>query len=506
MASNPAKLTHSRQGLPLWPIFRGLPYEPSDTSDDEDDAEDADSEPDSESDYHSDTEEIDRLERRIDRKNKLFGVDEDGELEWHLVMNSYTKREWLRRGPYTQTATYDSSSPAELRQYVQDRNLTNPFPRGLTLKYFYLRILDRDDEERSFRFLDLIPELRNMVYKELLTFVTCPNCPAVHEPCHPEILSTSKQVYKEAKAILYADNEIHCRFTASGPTRGYGHANIFAAIHGREIKNGGQPGERIDSIFDGMKHLPDYLRKLERLHVDVVFNGGDKDIARFSLQSCLLNLASFLMDDHCLKKLRVHLYNMSADDFEGAIMPHTIAYPLRRLRGIKEVELTGVSDVWKSAIIADMQSATTPTFNTLMHLYQLQEEAEGYLRFVGYLDPYNAGARFDVAPQRGFDLSDDIQNIIAELGDFIDMGEDYNPFKDAETELNTCRKMQDLKDCLAKVELEELEKRKKEYLDAKATRSDYLSKAQWVEPEGTHKTLFGDIRHNWKPRLSEHDW
>jgi hypothetical protein len=508
MASSLNKPTHTRQGLRLWPIFRGQPYRrnvPSDTSDEEEDAEGGDSEPDSESDCDSNEEEVDRLERQIDRKNKLFGVDENGQLMWHLVVTSYTTKEWLRRGHFTSRATYHLSSPTELRQYVRNRNLANPYPQGLTLKYFYLRVLDRDDEEKSFRFLDLIPELRNMVYKELLTFVTCPNCPAVHEPCHPEILSTSKQVYKEAKAILYADNEVHCRFTASGPTRGYGRATFFASIHGQEVKGDSQ--HRLDSIFYGMNFIPDYLRQIQRLHVDVVLDGGSKEIARSSLQSCLLNLASFLMDGYCLKKLRIHIYDMSADDIDDTHWPDTIVYPLRRLRGIEDIELTGVSDALKSAIIADMRSATTPTFNTLKHLVQLQAEAEGYLRIVSSLDPYNGESLDDAPPPpRGYDLSDDIKNLSRELGEFYEMDEEYDPFVDAETELNTRRKMQDLKDCLAKVNLDNLDQRRKEYLDAKSIRKDYLSEAQWVAPEGTHETTFGEIRRNWKPRLSEYDW
>jgi hypothetical protein len=512
MASQPSdnqlKIAMSRPNP--WPIFLGLPYYPPSEDSDATSAAseantDADSDAESESDIDSDG--ADPLERSIDRKNKLFEVDEDGDLMWHLVVTSYTKKEWIRRGRFTSRATYESSTPKELRQYTKDRGLPDPYPQGLTLKYFYLRLLDRDDEVKSFRFLDLIPELRNMVYKELLTFEVCPNCPAVHEPCHPGILRTSKQIYKEAKTILYANNEVHCRITASGPFSGYGKATFFASIHGRETTTRLQSHDRLDSLFYGMKHVPDYLRQVQKLHVDVVFNGGAKDIARFSLQSCLLNLASFLMDDHALKKLRIHIYDAADDDIDYTDMLDAIVYPLRRLRGINEVELTGVSDELKSAVIADMRSTTEPTFNTMKHMYQLQQEAAGYMSLVFPLNPYNGEPYCEPPPwSMGLNLCDDIQHIDRELGDFAEMDEEYNAFLDEDTELNTRRKMEDLKDCLAKVDIDDIDRRKQNYLESKATRADYLAKSGWVVPKDNYQTRWGEVRRNWKSRPGYEEW
>ena len=493
----------------LWPIFLGLPYyPPSDDGDaaSSDSEANSDTDSDAESDQDLDSDESDPLERSIDRKNKLFEVGEDGELAWHLVVASYTKKEWLRGDRFTSRATYESSTPTELRRYIKDRGLPDPYPRGLTLKYYYLRLLDRNDEVKSFRFLDLIPELRNMVYNELLTFEVCPNCPAVHEPCHPEILRTSKQVYKEAKAILYAKNEVYCRITASGPSTGYGSAKFFASVHGRDLTGRSGADERLDWLFYGMKYIPDYLRQIQKLHVDVFFNGGTKDSARFSLQSCLLNLASFLMDDHALKKLRVHIYDATTDDIDYTDMLDGIIYPLRRLRGIDEVELTGVSDALKSAVIADMRSTTTPTFNTMKHMYQLKQEAAGYMGLVGPLNPYNGEPYCEPPPwATGLNLCDDIEHIDSELGAFSEMDEEYNAFLDAETELNTRRKMEDLKDCLAKVDVDDIDRRRKNYLESKATRADYVAKHGWVAPEGNYQTDWGEIRRNWESRHS-HEW
>lgn len=468
-----------------------------------------DSESDYESDYDSDwdsDEEVDPIEKQIDHQNMLFDVNDDGVREWHPPTSSYTQKEIEGRSNFSSRNTYDSSSSAELRRFIKDRMLTDPYPQGRTLKYFYLRVLERDDRTKTFRFLDLIPELRNVVYKELLTFIFCQFCPTCHKPCFPSILRASKQIYGEAKAILYAENEVLCTFTAKGSTNGFSPALFFSSIHGRETS--GDQRQGVDRLFYGMKHFPEYLHNIQRLHIDVVYRGGGMASARFSLQSCLINLASFLMDSHCLRKLRIHIYD-TAENAEDDVAYTTeldgIVYPLRRLRGIQEVELTGVSDKSKTAIIADMKS-TTSAFNTMKHMHHLKQETGMYLSMHEAFDPYNGGSWNGVGPPpRGYDLSDDIVNIDMELGDFSDMDEDYNAFLDAETELNTRRKMQDLKDCLARVDLDSFERRKKQYLAAKAKSAEYLLKSSWITPEGTCPVNNG-VRRNWEPRLTEEDF
>lgn len=54
----------------------------------------------------------------------------------------------------------------------------------------------------GFKFLELIPELRNIVYRELLVFDSGGSC-------QPHILASSKAVNAEASAILYCENLIH---------------------------------------------------------------------------------------------------------------------------------------------------------------------------------------------------------------------------------------------------------------------------------------------------------
>jgi hypothetical protein len=133
----------------LWPIFERRraqsPASPTresesdekeedDQSDSHSDFEDFSDGSNSEFDYDSGQDNVDPIEREIDRNNRLFKIDEDGEVEWYIQESVYTKQGWDRRGQYSRKFLYSSSSPEELRQYVKDRNLPDPYPQGITLK------------------------------------------------------------------------------------------------------------------------------------------------------------------------------------------------------------------------------------------------------------------------------------------------------------------------------------------------------------------------------------
>lgn len=453
--------------------------------------------------------EMDEIEKQIERKNRLFVVDEQGVMHWLQHELTYTRAEIIRRQGVGPTYMYDFASPQELRKWVRDRSLPDPYPRGLTLRYMYIRLLEQADAEWTFRFLDLPPEMRLLIYAELLTFRRCTSCPRVHEACHTGILRASKQVYREARDILYGDNVIRCVFAAGGYD--YIPESWFSIMHVKETHG---HENSMDRVFLGMSQCPEWLRRIEHLRIDLDFSGGSISEAGFKLQTCLLNFATFLMDEHNLKKLEVHISNSAeadSDDDESdddgedvAERLDAIIYPLRRLSGIQRVEIDGVNKGLAKHTAALMQRMTAPRFNTLQHLNNLREEAKAFAKVMNSADPLNYGR--DVPLGHGGHVSHDLELLVAELGDYEDMDELYDPFADAEAETNTRRKMEELKDCLAKLQFTDFEKRKEEFLKLRKARAAYQTKTKWVYVDGKKKADRG-LRRDWDSRLEdEYDW
>jgi hypothetical protein len=487
---------------------------PQDGGDAEDSDEDEGSEDSSycSSHYDSNGDWIDNneLDLQIERKNRLTMVDEQGVMRWLQHESAYVPAEIFRRTDMRTLCLYDYASPGELRKYVRDRGLPDPYPPGLTLKYSYIRLLEQADKVKSFRFLDLPAEMRNLIYAQLLIFGRCSHCPRVHEACHTGILRANKQVYKEAGNILYDDNEIRCNFGASGyedePE------DFFSWIHVKETRG---LSNSMDHIFLGMSQIPDWFRRIQCLRIDLDFCGGSVGAAGFKLQACLLNLASFLMDEHRLKKLKVVITNSfedpDGDDDEFDEDGNNIAerldatlYPLRRLRGLEQVEFIGVDKSLAKSTVAEMQKTSGPVFNTLMHFNNLREEAKGYARLLETVDPGSFGLNEPFGDEPGR-LSNDIQMLVEELGDYDEMDGMYDPFADVKTETNTRRKMEELRDCLAKVQFLEFERRKKEFIKLRKNRTAYQMKSKWVFVDGKKKKSDNGLRRDWQPRLDDYD-
>lgn len=108
---------------------------------------------------------------------------------------------------------YARYSRPELRQFLRDLHLgAQSTGKNLNkaLKPDLLRALREADASRTFRFLDLPPELRTTIYRELLVIEgSSTSCSS--PKCHPQILRTSKKVNQEASGILYGDNVIEVK-------------------------------------------------------------------------------------------------------------------------------------------------------------------------------------------------------------------------------------------------------------------------------------------------------
>ncbi|KAM0704477.1 hypothetical protein Q7P35_008711 [Cladosporium inversicolor] len=452
----------------------------------------------SEFDYDSDEDDVDPIGRQIDRNNRLFEVDEDGDVVWWIQEPVYTNKAWIRRGQYSSARLYTSSSPAELRQYVTDRNLPDPYPGSITLKYFYILALDRADSNKSFRFLDLIPEMRNLIYKELLVFGFCGKCPVIHPFCHPAILQTSKQVYEEAKKILYAENTITCLFAVLVDRSDNAHR--YTQIHTTEAEG---YDVRVSCVFHGMKAIPDWFRQIHSLKFTVDIHGsGSVSRARSFAQGCTLNLASFLMEKHCLKKLQINIVN-HLDNVDAAKLTASILYPLRRLRGIVQVLITGNVDPGLSqAVVADMQRAPEELFNTVPHLYKLRAEGWAYVQLAQSIEPGSNGDYFDYdRPDSRPTHSNHVRWLLEETFLYPDSdSDDLGLFEDSDAETNTRHKMEDLKNSLDRVDISMLDELKADLVNGRNERIDFAKESKWIGVEDKKKKKGYGVR-QWKSRL-----
>jgi hypothetical protein len=89
----------------LWPIFRGSgndvvlssrrAADKTENHGSSDSDSDFDSDSDADSDLESDMEEVDPLERRNDRKNRLCKILKDGIIQWHFHDSRYSQEAWI---------------------------------------------------------------------------------------------------------------------------------------------------------------------------------------------------------------------------------------------------------------------------------------------------------------------------------------------------------------------------------------------------------------------------
>ena len=271
---------------------------------------------------------------------------------------------------------YESCSSSQLRNYISQRCLIDPFPSGLTLKYYYVRVLEAADQAPQFRFMQLPSEMRLRIYRELLLF-------SEHEEkkhCHPNILRVSKEIHNEANSVLYDDNVFCVDFTLQVDHKKT--INARAKVHNSSILSG-CPHSPFLRMPGGIEDYPGFLLRISRLRIKLAYTIEAKDAVSdkeyHPLNNYLATLASFLMDGHRLRKVEVSadLPSMAKRTYEHLL------WPLRRLCGVKVVEIISaqIPVKCKVSLIADMTS-TQRKSNTMKQWKLLADEASAQLSLI----------------------------------------------------------------------------------------------------------------------------
>lgn len=247
---------------------------------------------------------------------------------------------------------YDVCTPKELKRFVQDRGLRDPYPDGVTLKSCYIPILNAADRKVTFRFLDLPAEMKNAIYDELL--IMLPKRRSYDRRyCHPQILTANKEINNDAKDILNANNTLVCDFSVDE----YGTFpwDYQSMVHNKSYRPSW--GNRIEAsaILD-LCELPSdsMFRKIANLDIHIKLAIAPDTTEDGLLQNCLLVFASTLMGNHSLKQVKITLDITSETqglDDDRIELIKRVLYPLRRLRNIPSVEVkcnTGMPGVPES--------------------------------------------------------------------------------------------------------------------------------------------------------------
>ncbi|KAF2767901.1 hypothetical protein EJ03DRAFT_352655 [Teratosphaeria nubilosa] len=268
---------------------------------------------------------------------------------------------------------YDRCSPRELKRFVVNRGLKDPYPEGITLKSLYISVLVKADKNKRFRFMDLPAEMRNLVYGEVLAIPE--DVGACLSFCFPQILRVSRQVHLEASDVIHAINEVKIRIGLDVGMYDHviGHVQIGKQVHSST--------HRFVSLTTGPSEFPQHLRRAENLSIGLLAClecASSGDLPGHSglelLSRCLLNLATFLMDGHRLKHLKIMLDSSFQKSFARELL-----FPLRRLRNISRVSIVG-SDLDQIDIdsIKTAIGTSSPVFNTYKHFALLGKEIEAW--------------------------------------------------------------------------------------------------------------------------------
>ncbi|KAF7190818.1 hypothetical protein HII31_07977 [Pseudocercospora fuligena] len=221
-----------------------------------------------------------------------------------------------------------------------------------------------EDQRGPFRFFDLPPEMRNIVYSYLLTLGSGDLTPGKSNICHPEILASCKQAHYEAESILYGENRAEVTLESIYPTLAFRTTSDDQQVFHRFI--GWRPRQLSKSELD----WPTRLLRFQDILITCTLIWEptpyilDRSVASSTVHNAtnhlLYSLVSFLNTTKKTKKIEVRIVIKNFELDEDA-MEETL-WPLTQLTSGCELIITGVPDTLQkhvsSSRITDPSRAT----------------------------------------------------------------------------------------------------------------------------------------------------
>ncbi|KAI5364584.1 hypothetical protein Slin15195_G041210 [Septoria linicola] len=391
----------------------------------------------------------------------------------------------LLASPTIGRAHIPGTSSQELRRFVQGRGLVDPCPGKLVLKYYYVNILEEADRTRQFDILGLPAELRNDIYRRLLT--------GIRGTRHLEILRTCKAINKETMDVLYNDNTIVCDFTLS--VQGPQESIVRATVDGK-----GYAG--LERIPYGIRMVPAFLRLIGRLEIRLTHDrsaGRGFTGSYEKLNNCLANLSSVLLQGNSIQHLKLSIHIDHLMDMESAY--GHVLHPLRRLRGIADFQVQGqLPKKFSTTLRRELQlPGSGKPFNTIEQFELLVAEWNSYMDLAQFLNPDTLVVEMIAQAD---DYTQQLSHLIVDIFKVVNRG-----FYSSVAEQSIQTQLALLRDMLRDFRIEELKRCVARVEKARSDYAQHTDKGDQAVLDAAYRAYDSDVEDgSEQPDDSEAEW